>query len=72
MRVSQGIAVFFFSFIDWNKELITEPRPTMEISGDDLHDIAAGKQKLEDFIPKIICHSVKNEFAVGKNHENLL
>ena len=48
--------------------MITEPRPTMEISDDDLLDIGTGEQKLEDFIPKIICHSTKNEFAVGKNH----
>ena len=40
----------------------------MAISVDDLHDIGTGLQKLEDFIPKILCHSVKNEFAVGKNH----
>ena len=38
----------------------------MKISVEDLHDIGAGLQKLEDFIPKIICHSTKNEFAVGK------
>ena len=38
----------------------------MEISVDDLIDIGTGIQKLEDFIPKILCHSVKNEFAVGK------
>ena len=60
--------LYLFTFTDWNKESITEPRPTMEISNDDLLDIAAGKQKLEDFISKIICHSVKNEFAVGKEH----
>ena len=60
---------FFYSVtLDWNKELITEPRPTMEIPDDDLLDIGTGKQKLEDFISKIICHSTKNEFAVGKNH----
>ena len=53
-------------FLDWKKESITEPRPTMKISVEDLHDIGAGLQKLEDFIPKIICHSTKNEFAVGK------
>ena len=58
-----------FLFLDWNKESITEPRPTMEISDDDLQDIATGKQKLEDFISKIVCHSVKNEFAVGKNYD---
>ena len=52
--------------IDWEKESITEPRPTMTISVDDLEDIGNGKQKLEDFISKIICHSTKNEFAVGK------
>ena len=40
----------------------------MEILDDDLLDIGTGKQKLEDFISKIICHSTKNEFAVGKNH----
>ena len=40
----------------------------MAISVDDLHDIGTGLQKLEDFIPKIVCHSVKNEFAVGKKH----
>ena len=38
----------------------------MAISIDDLFDIGTGLQKLEDFIPKILCHSVKNEFAVGK------
>ena len=40
----------------------------MSISVEDLLDIGTGLQKLEDFIPKIICHSVKNEFAVGKKH----
>ena len=61
--------MFFFCFtLDWNKELITEPRPTMAISVDDLLKIATGEEKLENFIPKIVCHSVKNEFAVGKNH----
>ena len=55
-------------FADWEKESITEPRPTMAISIDDLHDIGTGLQKLEDFIPKILCHSVRNEFAVGKKH----
>ena len=54
-------------FLDWKKESITEPRPTMKISDDDLLDIGTGKQMLEDFIPKILCHSTKNEFAVGKN-----
>ena len=57
-----------FVLLDWSKESVTEPRPTMEISEDDLLDIATGLQKLEDFIPKIICHSVKNEFAVGKKY----
>ena len=57
----------YFS-LDWNQESITEPRPTMEISDGDLLDIGNGLQKLEDFIPRIICHSTKNEFAVGKNH----
>ena len=52
--------------IDWEKEPFTEPRPTMTISVDDLEDIGSGKQKLEDFISKIICHSTRNEFAVGK------
>ena len=59
--------VLFLS-LDWNKELITEPRPTMEISDEDLLEIGTGKQKLEDFISRIVCHSVKNEFAVGKKH----
>ena len=54
--------------LDWNHELITEPRPTMEISDGDLMDIGNGTQKLEDFISRIICHSTKNEFAVGKRH----
>ena len=40
----------------------------MKISGDDLLDIGTGKQMLEDFIPKILCHSTKNEFAVGKQY----
>ena len=44
----------------------------MAISVEDLLDIGTGKQKLEDFIPKIICHSVKNEFAVGKNYEKIM
>ena len=60
------ICFVLFLSLDWNKESITEPRPTMTISVDDLHDIGTGLQKLEDFIPKIVCHSVKNEFAVGK------
>ena len=55
-------------FLDWKKESITEPRPTMKISNDDLLDIGTGKQMLEDFIPKILCHSTKNEFAVGKKY----
>ena len=40
----------------------------MAISVDDLLKIATGEEKLDNFIPKIVCHSVKNEFAVGKNH----
>ena len=40
----------------------------MKISDDDLLDIGTGKQMLEDYIPKILCHSTKNEFAVGKDH----
>ena len=59
---------FLFLSLDWNKESITEPRPTMKISDDDLLNIGTGVEKLENFIPKIICHSVKNEFAVGKIH----
>ena len=46
--------IFYTFSIDWKKELITEPRPTMAISVEDLLDIGAGKQKLEDFIPNII------------------
>ena len=41
---------------------------TWEISDDDLLDIGTGEQKLEGFIPRIICHSTKNEFAVGKKN----
>ena len=40
----------------------------MKISDDDLLDIGTGLQMLEDFIPKILCHSTKNEFAVGKKY----
>ena len=40
----------------------------MGISNDDLLDIGTGLQKLEDFIPRIICHSTRNEFAVGKKY----
>ena len=40
----------------------------MKIPEDDLLDIGTGKQMLEDFIPKILCHSTKNEFAVGKKY----
>ena len=40
----------------------------MKISDDDLLDIGTGKQMLGDFIPKILCHSTKNEFAVGKKY----
>ena len=40
----------------------------MKISNDDLLDIGTGKQMLADFIPKILCHSTRNEFAVGENH----
>ena len=40
----------------------------MKISDDDLLDIGTGLQMLEDFIPKILSHSTKNEFAVGNNH----
>ena len=47
--------------------MITESRPTMEISDKDLLEIGTGEQNLEDFISRIICHSTKNEFAVGKN-----
>ena len=42
--------------INWHNEEITEPRPTMAISDSDLMEIGTGLQKLEDFIPKIICH----------------
>ena len=41
----------------------------MKISEEDLLDIGTGKQMLEDFIPKILSHSTKNEFAVGKNYD---
>ena len=40
----------------------------MKISVEDLLDIGTGTQKLEEFIPKIICHSTRNEFAVGKKY----
>ena len=40
----------------------------MKISEDDLLDIGTGLQMLEDFIPKILSHSTKNEFAVGKKY----
>ena len=44
----------------------------MEISVDDLIDIGTGLQKLEDFIPKIICHSTHNEFAVADTAKKVM
>ena len=50
--------------IDWDNEELFEPRPTMSITNTDLLKIGSGEKKLQDFIPKIICHSQRNEFAV--------
>ena len=55
----------YHEVIDWDKELITEPRPTIKISKSDLLEIGEGTKKLENFISKIICHSTRNEFAVA-------
>ena len=46
----------YHQMINWDTAILSEPRPTMEISDSDLLDIGEGSQKLEDFIPKIICH----------------
>ena len=57
-------AASYDQMIDWDKEELTEPRPTMSISNSDLLKIGTGEKLLSQFIPKIVCHSVSNEFAV--------
>ena len=37
------LIIFLLIYTDWKKESITEPRPTMEISVEDLLDIGTGK-----------------------------
>ena len=57
-----NIILFFLS--DWDKENITEPPPTKNISIEDLNKIASGEADLTEFIPKVMSHSIANERCV--------
>ena len=64
------ITIFFLT--DWDKENITEPPATKQISMDDLKKIATGEKHLTEFIPKVMSHSIANERCVQATAKKVL